>query len=245
MLRPTIHDENMKLTVYYKLVGGGEILRDEQIFVAHKAANPKRYPPSDTFLANYPREGGKFNKWSHGTDVMLQVYDDCCHVTPTLSFTNPAKYMYRSISRFGDWLLSKNAVLSSNLKQLSINDGPILSGINRSAHEESGDREVPLVDPQAGGEIIRAETDSIISSSSSSNSVSTKEDDLEGLEDPSTSSLGSHIDRVSSIKDIHLELPPFVNHMYNLLYPPLPLSSLLTMLLQIHLYFFFLSFLTF
>jgi hypothetical protein len=50
-----------------------------------------------------------------GTQVFLQVFDDCAHVfplfklcfdkkvTPALSFTKPAKYMYRSIANFGIW----------------------------------------------------------------------------------------------------------------------------------------------
>ena len=31
-------------------VGGAELLRDEQIYLAHKAANPKAYPPSDAVM---------------------------------------------------------------------------------------------------------------------------------------------------------------------------------------------------
>lgn len=39
--------------------------------------------------------------------MQLQVWDDLCHVAPTLSFTKPAKYMYRSIAQFGAWALAK------------------------------------------------------------------------------------------------------------------------------------------
>ena len=42
-----------------------------------------------------------------GTDVQLHVWDDLCHVTPTLSFTRPAKYMFRSVAQFGAWALAR------------------------------------------------------------------------------------------------------------------------------------------
>lgn len=85
-------------------VGGGEILRDEQIFVAHKCANPQKYAPPDATLSQRDKELlAKFKP----TDVQLQVWDDLCHVTPTLSFTRPAKYMYRSIAQFGAWALAR------------------------------------------------------------------------------------------------------------------------------------------
>ncbi|KAM0169187.1 hypothetical protein ACHAPF_010231 [Botrytis cinerea] len=87
------------------LTGGGEMLRDEQIYVAHKAANPVRYAPGDAFCDPKSRLEA-WEKWAP-TDVQLQVWDDLCHVPPTLSFTRPAKHMYRSIAQFGAWALAK------------------------------------------------------------------------------------------------------------------------------------------
>ncbi|KAF4595637.1 AB hydrolase superfamily protein C4A8.06c [Ophiocordyceps camponoti-floridani] len=86
------------------LVGGGELLRDEQIYVAHKCANPERYAPDPERLTDRGRELLLKHK---PTDVQLQVWDDLCHVPPTLSFTRPAKYMYRSIAQFGAWALAR------------------------------------------------------------------------------------------------------------------------------------------
>lgn len=162
------------------------MLRDEQIFVAHKASNPKKYPPSESYLADYPREGDSLNKWHSGTDVMLQVYDDCCHVTPTLSFTRPAKYMYRSISRFGDWLLSStiDTKLSETMAASTINERQTTTEV---------------------GELPRTDSESIISESSSS---SISEDEHLGH-----ASFGTHIGKVISIKDTHAGVPPFTNHM--------------------------------
>ncbi|KAG8532922.1 uncharacterized protein KY384_002800 [Bacidia gigantensis] len=88
------------------MVGGGEILRDEQIYLAHKAANPVKYPPGDAFLEDVPNAKEILEKY-RPTDVQLQVWDDLCHVGPTLSFTRPAKFMYRSIAQFGAWSLAK------------------------------------------------------------------------------------------------------------------------------------------
>lgn len=86
------------------LVGGGEILRDEQIYLAHKCANPQKYAAPAEKLSE--KDKAKLAKYKP-TDVQLQVWEDLCHVTPTLSFTRPAKYMYRSIAQFGAWLLAR------------------------------------------------------------------------------------------------------------------------------------------
>ncbi|GJN82080.1 hypothetical protein PLIIFM63780_005617 [Purpureocillium lilacinum] len=86
------------------MVGGGEILRDEQIYLAHKCANPAKYaPPAEALTAR----GRELLQKYKPTDVQLQVWDDLCHVAPTLSFTRPAKYMYRSVSQFGAWALAR------------------------------------------------------------------------------------------------------------------------------------------
>ena len=88
------------------MTGGGEVLRDEQIYIAHKAADPSKYPPGEMYLDEYPEARDTIAKWKP-TDVQLQVWDDLCHVAPTLSFTRPAKYMYRSIAQFGAWALAR------------------------------------------------------------------------------------------------------------------------------------------
>lgn len=86
------------------MVGGGEILRDEQVYVAHKCASPSKYMPPESTLDDRGREQIEQYK---PTDVQLQVWDDLCHVAPTLSFTRPAKHMYRSVAQFGAWALAR------------------------------------------------------------------------------------------------------------------------------------------
>jgi hypothetical protein len=87
-------------------VGGGELLKDEQIYVAHKAAQPLAYfpPPSNHQTAEAIQAEATRHR---PTNVQLQVWDDLCHVAPTLSFTRPAKHMYRSIAQFGAWALAR------------------------------------------------------------------------------------------------------------------------------------------
>lgn len=88
------------------LCGGGEMLRDEQIYIAHKATNPKIYPPSDAVLDEFDPDRTIIKKYKP-TYVQLQVWDDICHAAPTLTWTKPAKYMFRSITQFGAWALSR------------------------------------------------------------------------------------------------------------------------------------------
>jgi acetyl esterase/lipase len=87
-------------------VGGGEMLRDEQIYIAHKAANPAKYPPSKEILDKFDPDRKQLHRY-RPTDVQLQVWEDLCHVGHTLSWTRPAKYMYRSVAQFGAWALAR------------------------------------------------------------------------------------------------------------------------------------------
>ncbi|TVY85323.1 AB hydrolase superfamily protein [Lachnellula suecica] len=114
------------------MVGGGEMLRDEQIYVAHKAANPSKYPPGDAFLDESPHDHNRnqVNRWKP-TDVQLQVWEDLCHVAPTLSFTRPAKYMYRSIAQFGAWALAR-----AQKTEIEIQDDDDVSVISQSSTDD-------------------------------------------------------------------------------------------------------------
>ncbi|KAK7057586.1 Abhydrolase-3 domain-containing protein [Favolaschia claudopus] len=77
-----------------------EVLRDEIIYTAHKAANPDRFPVTDDVRAMYPPLDGIEKKFGP-TKVHLQVYDDTAHVLPVLfSFTTPGKFCYRAIATF-------------------------------------------------------------------------------------------------------------------------------------------------
>jgi hypothetical protein len=88
------------------LTGGGELLRDEQIYLAHKAAQPLAYLPPPSNHQSEKEIEARASRY-RPTNVQLQVWDDLCHVAPTLSFTRPAKHMYRSIAQFGAWALAR------------------------------------------------------------------------------------------------------------------------------------------
>ncbi|PCH35593.1 alpha/beta-hydrolase [Wolfiporia cocos MD-104 SS10] len=77
-----------------------EVLRDEIIYFAHKAAHPDQHRVKDEAREMYPALRGIEERFGP-TKVHLQVYDDAAHVLPTLfSFTTPAKYCYRAIASF-------------------------------------------------------------------------------------------------------------------------------------------------
>ncbi|KAG8221217.1 hypothetical protein J3R82DRAFT_1377 [Butyriboletus roseoflavus] len=77
-----------------------EVLRDEIIYSAHKAADPSNFPLRDGARSLYPPLVGIEDRYGP-TQVHLQVYDDTAHVLPVLfPFTTPAKYCYRAIATF-------------------------------------------------------------------------------------------------------------------------------------------------
>jgi acetyl esterase/lipase len=130
------------------MVGGGEILRDEQIYLAHKCANPEKYlPPEHLMNEKTWEEIRKYNP----TNVQLQVWDDLCHVAPTLSFTRPAKYMYRSVAQFGAWALAraqKTAIDIPDDDNISVISG---SGSDQDEREEK-QTAADVVETDAGRE---------------------------------------------------------------------------------------------
>lgn len=112
-------------------VGGAELLRDEQIYLAHKAANPRAFPPSQPIMDMHDPQRIVLNQYPP-TDVQLQVWEDLCHVPHTLSFTRPAKYMYRSVAQFGAWALAR-----AQKKGIEILDDDAISIISDGGDENS------------------------------------------------------------------------------------------------------------
>jgi acetyl esterase/lipase len=117
--------------------GGAELLRDEQIYLAHKAANPRQFPPSEAIMSRYDPQRTVLNQYPP-TDVQLQVWEDLCHVPHTLSFTRPAKYMYRSVAQFGAWALAR-----AQHKGIEIMDDDDVSIISNGSENEKDDAEKP------------------------------------------------------------------------------------------------------
>lgn len=79
--------------------GGGERLRDEQAYLAHKAANPTKYAPDQTILEKFDPTGRIITSYPP-TQVYFQVYDGLCHDALALFQTWPVKCMFFSIAQF-------------------------------------------------------------------------------------------------------------------------------------------------
>ncbi|XXG96110.1 hypothetical protein Hte_002389 [Hypoxylon texense] len=132
MVSPVLQPSLGGLPPLLIMTGGGEILRDEQIYLAHKCANPAKYSPPESSMTESAREQvARFKP----TDVQLQVWDDLCHVAPTLSFTHPAKYMYRSIAQFGAWALAR-----AQKTEIEIMDDDSISVVSSSSSSSEGSK---------------------------------------------------------------------------------------------------------
>ncbi|KAK5661939.1 hypothetical protein OQA88_10049 [Cercophora sp. LCS_1] len=117
------------------MVGGGEMLRDEQIYLAHKCANPGQYQPHESLMDENAK--AHLEKYPP-TDVQLQVWEELCHVAPTLSFTSPAKYMYRSVAQFSAWCLAR-----AQKTEIDILDDDQISVISRASSATGDDNNPP------------------------------------------------------------------------------------------------------
>lgn len=88
------------------VVGGGELLRDEQVYLAHKMADPAKYPLSSEIVALNKESPADVDKFPP-TDVELLVFDDGPHAAPTLGHIDIAKHQYRAVSQFAAWALAR------------------------------------------------------------------------------------------------------------------------------------------
>lgn len=124
------------------LTGGGEMLRDEQIYLAHKAADPAAYPPpsQEDYADDILPHQNLMNRATINTAiaryppsyVQLQIWDDLCHVPTTLSWTRPAKYMFRSVAQFGAWAFAR-----AQMSEIRILDDDDISIISTESSESS------------------------------------------------------------------------------------------------------------
>ncbi|EGG11153.1 arylacetamide deacetylase [Melampsora larici-populina 98AG31] len=77
-----------------------ECLRDEVIYMAHRAAKPEQYRLSSRLKERNEIDGHEVNLNWNPTLVHLQVYDSTCHMFSVMGWTQPAKYCYRSMGSF-------------------------------------------------------------------------------------------------------------------------------------------------
>ncbi|RDB22775.1 AB hydrolase superfamily protein C4A8.06c [Hypsizygus marmoreus] len=100
LVSPILQGSLGNLPPLYILAGDGEVLRDEIIYLAHRAAHPSKYPARQGVLRDGVRQKENSEKFTTPTKVHLQVYDDMCHVLTVFSFTHSASCAYRSIAEF-------------------------------------------------------------------------------------------------------------------------------------------------
>ncbi|CAA7260033.1 unnamed protein product [Cyclocybe aegerita] len=100
LVSPVLQGSLGDLPPLYILAGDGEVLRDEIIYLAHKAAHPAEYPTREGVLRDSVRQKENAEKFTRPTKVHLQVFDGMCHVLTVFMFTKSARYAYRSIADF-------------------------------------------------------------------------------------------------------------------------------------------------
>ncbi|KAJ6515694.1 Alpha/Beta hydrolase protein [Mycena sanguinolenta] len=121
LVSPILQGSLGNLPPMYILAGNDEVLRDEIIYLAHRAAHPEKYPVRKGVLLTARRQNANAERFTQPTKVHLQVFDDMCHVLTVFTFTESAKHAYRSIGAF------VKHVVDHDEEQLARNPFPELS----------------------------------------------------------------------------------------------------------------------
>ncbi len=107
-MSPILQGSLGNLPPLYILAGNGEVLRDEIIYLAHKAACPADYPTRLGVLQDCTRQKENAEKFTAPTNVRifsplnpwtlirafqvrLQVFDGMCHVLTVFMFTKSVR----------------------------------------------------------------------------------------------------------------------------------------------------------
>ncbi|KAG8741808.1 hypothetical protein FRC10_002407 [Ceratobasidium sp. 414] len=144
LVSPVLHGSLGGLCPLYITAGGGEVLRDEIIYLAHRAADPASYPLRDELLAR-GQQRQIAERWTQGTPVHLQVFDGMCHVLTAFAFTAQAKIVYRQVASFMRHLTTSVSLHHSTVHQAFPSSvAPAIAGstaLVRQQHTENGEQE--------------------------------------------------------------------------------------------------------
>lgn len=99
LVSPVLHGSLGGLCPLYIIAGDGEVLRDEIIYLAHRAADPASYPLRDELLAR-GQQNQVAERWTQGNPVHLQVFDGMCHVLTVFTFTAQVSFFRFCNARF-------------------------------------------------------------------------------------------------------------------------------------------------
>lgn len=75
LVSPILQGSLGNLCPLYILAGDGEVLRDEVVYLAHRAAHPEEYPTRQGVLRDGRRQKENAEKFTEPTKVHLQVFD--------------------------------------------------------------------------------------------------------------------------------------------------------------------------
>ncbi|CAE6500723.1 unnamed protein product [Rhizoctonia solani] len=122
LVSPVLHGSLGGLCPLYIVTGDGEVLRDEIIYMAHRASNPVAFPLREELLAR-GQQRQVAERWTEGTPVHLQVLNGMCHVPTVFTFTIQAKLVYRQVASFMKHLTTSISVRHSNVHQAFPSNG--------------------------------------------------------------------------------------------------------------------------
>ncbi|KAJ1310944.1 hypothetical protein OPQ81_009456 [Rhizoctonia solani] len=122
LVSPLLHGSLGGLCPLYIVAGNGEVLRDEIIYLAHRASNPTAFPLREELLAR-GQQRQIAERWTEGTPVHLQVLDEMCHVPTVFTFTLQAKLVYCQVASFVKHLTTSVSVKHSNIHQAFPSNG--------------------------------------------------------------------------------------------------------------------------
>ena len=87
LVSPLLQASLGNLCPLYILAGNSEVLVDEIMYLAHKAAHPASYPLRQGAMRGSKRQQENAKKFTTPTNVHLQVYDGMPHVLTTFGYT--------------------------------------------------------------------------------------------------------------------------------------------------------------
>ncbi|KAG2013285.1 endoplasmic reticulum protein [Coprinopsis cinerea AmutBmut pab1-1] len=100
LVSPILQGSLGNLPPLYIIAGDGEVLRDEIIYLAHRAAHPSEFPARKGLVRDSQRQKENVKNFTKPTKVHLQVFDGMCHVLTVFMFASSTRYAYRSIAEF-------------------------------------------------------------------------------------------------------------------------------------------------
>lgn len=132
LVSPVLQSSLCNLPPLYIIGGNNEVLRDEIIHLAHRAAHPTEYPVRKGAMGGH-RQKRNFKEFTEPTKVHLQIYDGMCHVLTVFTFTPSAKRAYNSIASFSKVVMAAASDAAASLELTSDTESSIRSSSSSSS----------------------------------------------------------------------------------------------------------------